>query len=128
MFMFVPSIASIGCKSQPEIVQSEAEWGKLVGEVLIAPTCPVEQSSLKCPPQPYQAEILVLTEAEGKVVATLKSDPAGRFEILLAPGFYRLRPLPPSQGESPLAPPEITIEVLKGRETLVRIVYDSGLR
>jgi hypothetical protein len=93
------------------------------GEVVIWPVSPVERAGTSNH-RPYQAGIRVL-DAEGRVVAELRSAPDGRFEVRLAPGRYLLRP--ESEGMYPQAPAQAVI-VEKDRVTAVRITYDSGIR
>jgi hypothetical protein len=58
-------------------------------------------------------------------VAEVRSDPDGRFRIILEPGTYMLRPA--SAAIYPQAPAQ-AVTVARDKFTPVRIVYDSGIR
>jgi hypothetical protein len=87
--------------------------------------CPVVQEGVPCPDAPYEASIL-LRDATGKVVATVRSGEDGRFRVNLAPGEYVLEPVQ-GEGGLPYAGP-VTVEVREHEFTSVTISYDSGIR
>jgi hypothetical protein len=93
------------------------------GEVILRPVSPVERPG--APDfRPYEATIAIV-DATGRTVAKAHSGPDGRFEIVLEPGTYVLRP--ESADMYPQAPAQ-TVSVAGNRFTPVRIVYDSGIR
>ncbi|MGJ7918494.1 hypothetical protein ACI48D_23870 [Massilia sp. LXY-6] len=93
------------------------------GKVILRPVTPVEQPGT-INQRPYEAIITVET-ATGRVVASVRSDSAGRFRIILEPGTYVLHPA--SEAIYPHAPAQ-TVTVTQDQFTPVRIVYDSGIR
>lgn len=95
----------------------------IAGEVILRPIMPFERPGA-VNQRPYQAIVTIL-DVSGRTVAAVPSDAQGRFEAVLAPGIYRLRP--ESDVAAPRAP-EQTVTVAPGRFTPVRIVYDSGIR
>ena len=93
------------------------------GEVILRPVSPVERPGM-VNQRPYQAFIGVENGA-GRAVAEVRSDPDGRFRIILEPGTYVLHP--ESDAIYPQAPAQ-TVTVIKDRFTPVRVTYDSGIR
>jgi len=100
----------------------ESESG-ISGEVIIRPVRPhatIGEQNL----EPYRATIDVL-DSNGRPVASVQSDPEGRFLIGLPPGTYTLRPQ--SSGPYPRASTQ-TVVVEPRNFTQVRIIYDTGIR
>lgn len=97
------------------------------GLVTIGPQCPVLEEGVPCPDRPYQAEIMVLDESSGRVVATFTSDTDGGFRVDLPPGRYVLDPGEPLLVDEPRAE-KMTISVEAGRYTQVTMRFDSGVR
>jgi hypothetical protein len=94
------------------------------GQVLIGPMCPVVQQGQECPDQPYQATLIV-NGLNGRKIAQVQTDAAGRFKIPLASGEYILHP------ESPNGIPsadEQNFVVEAGKFTQIIVNYDSGIR
>jgi len=97
------------------------------GLVTIGPQCPVLEEGVPCPDRPYQAELRVLEEASGRVVAAFHSGVDGRFRVDLPPGRYVLDPGEPLLVDEPRAD-KMTIGVETGRYTEVTVRFDSGIR
>jgi hypothetical protein len=93
------------------------------GEVILRPVSPVERPGM-VNQRPYEALIGVV-DRTGRVVAEVRSDPDGRFRIILEPGTYVLHP--ESDAIYPQAPAQ-TVTVIEDRFTPVRVIYDSGIR
>ena len=93
------------------------------GQVSIRPVRPIERKGV-ANQRPYEARITVLDTA-GHEIASVNSDPEGKFRIALPPGTYVLRPEQP--GLYPRASAQ-RVEVSRDRITRVGIVYDSGMR
>jgi hypothetical protein len=104
-------------------MQAHAIASGIAGEVTLRPVSPVERPG-SVDRRPYQAWIGVTNEA-GQTVAEVRSGPDGRFEIVLEPGTYALRP--ESDAIYPHAAPQ-TVTVARDHVTPVHIVYDSGIR
>lgn len=96
------------------------------GRVLIGPICPVMRADEPCPDRPFAATIVV-RDAGGRDVATVRSGADGRFRVALPPGGYTLVPLSPNPGTPPYASPQLAA-VEPGRYTFVTVRYDSGIR
>ena len=92
---------------------------------MAGPTCPVERLDSPCPDRPVAATIVV-RDASGKEVASVRSGSNGTFEIRLAPGTYVLNGIR-SVGLHRVAKPT-TVTVLQGRFTAVTITFDTGIR
>jgi hypothetical protein len=100
----------------------ESESG-IDGEVIIRPVRPhatIGQENF----EPYRATIEVI-DSNGHPVASIQSDPAGKFQIGLPPGTYTLRPQ--SNGPYPRASAQ-TVVVEPKTFSQVRITYDTGIR
>jgi hypothetical protein len=105
-----------------------AETG-VSGVVVAGPTCPVEtippQSG--CEPQLVHGAVLVVQDADGREVARATSAVDGTFQVVLAPGAYRLVPQPVeglmgTAGES-------TFSLELGEPWIdLTIDYDTGIR
>jgi len=96
------------------------------GYLWIGPACPVVKLGTECPDLPYEADFAV-TDVEGEVVKSGKSDESGFFRILLAPGSYVFVPDPSKPAVSPRANP-VPFDVDVGAFTHLEVSYDSGLR
>lgn len=97
------------------------------GQTWLGPQCPVVQVDTPCPDLPYADATLAVLDASGKEIARLHTDAQGQFQLLLAPGTYTLRPMPPENMPLPFAP-EQTFTVVAGQFTALTILYDSGIR
>jgi hypothetical protein len=93
------------------------------GTVILRPVSPVEWPGM-VNQRPYEA-LIDVADGAGRHVAEVRSDPDGRFRIILEPGTYVLHP--ESCAIYPQAPAQ-TVSVLKDQFTPVRIIYDSGIR
>jgi hypothetical protein len=74
------------------------------------------------------ADALIVVEGEtGKEVARQRTDANGRFQIPLAPGTYRVVPLPPGRPVFPRAEP-FQVVVRPGEFKELIIDYNTGIR
>jgi hypothetical protein len=90
------------------------------GLAVISPACPVEPCSVAEPP--YEGSFVV--RKGDNVVATVKTDSKGRFEVRLEPGAYVLQ----SEAEAlPLLKP-VEVTVREHELTNVNLAFDSGIR
>jgi hypothetical protein len=101
-----------------------AASGRLVGVVLAGPTCPVERADKPCPPRPVDAAIEV-TNPAGGVVASTRTNAAGRYHITLPAGPYRV--VASTGAGLPMCQP-VTATVAPGRRTRADITCDTGIR
>ena len=105
---------------------SRAESG-IEGQAVITPTSPVLRANAPRPdPAPFETGLVVLTAAEGREVARLKTGPDGRFRVALPPGNYIVKPLLenrrwPRGVEQP-------VTVMAGKFAQIIMTFDSGMR
>jgi hypothetical protein len=104
-------------------MQAHATASGIAGDVILQPVSPVERPG-STNSRPYEALIGIVDKA-GRTIAEVRSDANGRFDIVLEPGTYVVRPESPAI--YPHAPAQ-TVTVAAGRFTPVHIVYDSGIR
>jgi len=63
----------------------------------------------------------------GRKVTQFTTDTEGRFRVPLAPGTYILHPKTPGNQPMPTAA-EQPFSVVKGQFTLLKVIFDSGIR
>jgi hypothetical protein len=96
------------------------------GIVTLGPTCPVQREDSPCPDKAYQATLRVV-DANGDVVATVKTAEDGTFRVAVPPGTYTVDAGPPHSGGFPVAHPvEVTVEAHGFTEVTVQ--FDTGIR
>jgi hypothetical protein len=123
-------LAGLGCNGST--LETEGPAGTLVGEISVGPFCPVEVEGQPCPPPPgtYQS-ILVLVYARlpggERLVAEVRPDDGGRFELPLQSGSYRVT-LDHSLGIPGTPRPVEEIRVQAGRTTALAFDIDTGIR
>lgn len=122
----VPTVTPVSTpeKSDMDIIPT-LESG-VEGIVWIGPTCPVVHVGTECPDEPYETALAV-TDIDGEIVATGKSDADGFFRILLPPGSYILVPETPNRNAPPYVDP-LLFNVEPGLFTQLEVLYDSGMR
>ena len=96
----------------------------LQGIVLRGPVTPVCRIDVPCD-APFSADFAV--ERNGRVVSQFRSDQDGRFEVVLAPGTYRIVPAANAPIMFP-ASQTTTVDVLASGLTEVRLTFDTGIR
>jgi type 1 fimbria pilin len=109
-----------GCASSAATT-SEASIG---GRVLSAPSCPVEQAGVPCPPRPV-ADAAVVAMRDGHVVASTHTGTRGYFHLSVAPGTYRVRATNAGGYQSTVSK---VVTVQADKAVYVRLVVDSGIR
>ena len=97
----------------------------LTGVVLRGPVTPVCRVDVPCE-APFSARFTV--RRSGREVAEFQSDSAGQFTVLLEPGRYDVVPAV----DAPLISPTVQVKSVTvedtGRPTVVRLVFDTGIR
>jgi hypothetical protein len=98
------------------------------GVAMAGPIFPVERPGVPNTRPLANAIITVQPDGGGPEIARQLTDANGRFEIPLAPGVYRLVPLPPDPTAAlPRGEPQ-TVTVRAGAFTEVTVNYDTGIR
>lgn len=92
------------------------------GRAVISPACPVEPCTVAEPP--YEGSFVVRKGDD--VVATVKTDAKGRFEVRLVPGAYVLQSGAEAEALPLLKPVEVTVR--EHEFTNVTLAFDSGIR
>jgi hypothetical protein len=75
------------------------------GRAVISPACPVEPCTVA--EQPYEGSFVV--RKGDNVVATVKTDAEGRFEVRLAPGAYLLQSEEEAEARQLLKPVDVSV-------------------
>jgi hypothetical protein len=95
----------------------------VTGQVLSAPSCPVERVGQPCPPRPVpDAVVTALVGDEQRGETT--SDERGQFRLTLPAGRYIIRATNPG-GYASTASEEVTVSTVPVQITLT---VDSGIR
>jgi hypothetical protein len=98
------------------------------GVAMAGPIFPVERPGIPNTRPLANAIITVQPDGGGAEIARQRTDANGRFEIPLAPGVYRIVPLPPDPTAIlPRGEPQ-TVTVRDGSFTDVVVNYDTGIR
>lgn len=100
--------------------------GTIRGEVLLAPTCPVESAGSPCPGRPLAGVPVRVVDANGNVRASAVSDDRGAFTIDVTPGSYLLTASieeDPARSAKP-----VRVEVRAGEVVRSEVLVDSGIR
>jgi hypothetical protein len=113
-------------------LEADGPTGMLAGQISVGPFCPVEIAGEECPPPPGTYEsilVLVHTRLAGgdRLVAQVRSDDAGRFEVQLPAGTYRVS-LVHSIGIPAGPRPVQEVRVEAGATTALAFDIDTGIR
>lgn len=119
------SVWLLGGLLVPAAHTAAAEASGIHGTVSLSPSCPGAQAEDADCRAPYGGAKLQLTALDGRLVATGRSSAAGRFQLQVPAGQYRLRVSGPAK---PVRCPVTDLVVTELRSTLVDIDCDSGMR
>jgi hypothetical protein len=98
------------------------------GVAMAGPIFPVERPGVPNTRPLANAIITIQPDGGGAEIARQTTDANGRFEIPLAPGVYRIVPLPPDPTAAlPRGEPQ-SVTVRAGAFTEVTVNYDTGIR
>jgi hypothetical protein len=100
--------------------------GTIRGEVLLAPTCPVESLQSPCPGRPLAGVPVRVVDADGHVQAGAVSDDRGAFTIDVTPGSYLLTAVIEEDPARSVKP--VRVEVRAGEIVRSDVMVDSGIR
>jgi len=100
----------------------------ITGVMLAGPQCPVvgPDAGDECDDRPIAGTVVVEADDDGHEVTRFTSDDEGVFHVPLAPGAYRLVPLPGPNG-LPVAD-EQSVDVPAGEFVEIEIHFDTGIR
>jgi len=121
-FLLFLSLSACG-SSDPGSVSSPSG---VRGQVLLGPTCPVEQEGSPCPDRPL-SDVEVRVLSDGETIAETTSGEGGRFEVVLPPGVYTLEAVVGSDDPGMSAKP-VNVTVTSGAFVDVVVPIDSGIR
>jgi hypothetical protein len=101
-----------------------AHSGAVVGQVLSAPSCPVEREGVPCPPRPVSNAKVVALRG-GQVVAATSADARGRYRLTVSAGRCTVR----ATNTGGLATTAMKVVTVRADQVVyVRLVVDSGIR
>jgi hypothetical protein len=96
------------------------------GVVLLGPVCPVESVESPCPPRPLADTEVEVSNGNGDVVATTRTDREGRFEVHVGPGVFSVVAVLVSPGPPSSHPVRVTVRPHGFSQVTVPV--DSGIR
>ena len=101
----------------------------ITGVVTAGPVCPVvtEPPDPDCDDRPVDGAEIVVRDASGETVATVRSGEDGTFSVAVPAGRYELVPQPVEGLMGTAAPVEVAVEEGVPAEP-VEIIYDTGIR
>jgi Carboxypeptidase regulatory-like domain len=105
---------------------SDDRLGTIRGEVVLAPTCPVESIQSPCPGRALAGVPVQVVDADGQVQASGVSDEHGAFTIDVAPGAYLLTAVIEEDPARSVKP--VRVEVRAGEVVRSDVTVDSGIR
>ncbi len=127
-FLLLGVALLLACADGPKPGPAPTATGSgIAGEVVRGPLCPIAPHGQPCPDQPVAATIVLQDRDGQRELLTVRSGDDGRFRVDLAPGEYRLVPVPPQPGAPPYAEPQV-VTVHPAQYTPVTIKYDTGIR
>jgi hypothetical protein len=118
--ILVGALALLACGS-PSSSASPASGIK--GRAVLWPTCPVQRAGQSCE-RGYRTTLKVLTATRHRLVTKVRSGRDGHFQVRVAPGRYTLKST--SRGLPRSTP--MTVTVRRHRFTIVKFVFDTGIR
>jgi len=113
------AVALTGCGGGDDAGPSQV----VTGQVLSAPSCPVERVGQPCPPRPVAGAVVTAVVGDEQRAETT-SDQRGQFRLTLPAGHYLIRATNPG-GYSSTASEEVTVATVPVQITLT---VDSGIR
>jgi hypothetical protein len=124
-FLFLLLVLLTAC-ARGSSAGSDDRLGTIHGEVLLAPTCPVESIQSPCPGRPLAGVPVRVVDADGEVRASAVSDDRGAFTIEVTPGSYLLTASIEQDAARSVEP--VRVEVRAGEVVRSDVMVDSGIR
>jgi hypothetical protein len=119
--VYVLAVATAACSTST----SPSPTTGLTGVVMRGPVTPVCRIDVPCD-APFSAGFGV--QRGGRRVTTFRSDATGQFTVFLDPGMYVIVP----DGDAPIISPGSQVKSVtiadSGALTMVRLVFDTGIR
>jgi hypothetical protein len=115
-----PSMAS--STSPPASAESGVQ-----GRTMVDGGCPVPVENSPCPARPIRSRITIVRIGSEVTAAVVTSDAAGRFQVALPPGSYRLQPANLTGTPFPRGTP-VEVAVRSGHYTDLTVWFDSGIQ
>ncbi|HET9250256.1 MAG TPA: carboxypeptidase-like regulatory domain-containing protein [Actinomycetota bacterium] len=100
--------------------------GTIRGQVLLAPTCPVQSTESPCPGRRLAGVPVRVVDARGEVRASAVSDDHGAFTIQVGPGTYLLTASIEQDPARSVTP--VRVVVRAGVVVRSDVLVDSGIR
>jgi Carboxypeptidase regulatory-like domain len=124
-FLFLVLVLLTAC-ARGSSAGSDDRLGTIHGEVLLAPTCPVESIQSPCPGRPLAGVPVRVVDEDGEVRASAVSDDRGAFTIDVTPGSYLLTASIEQDPARSVKP--VRVEVRAGEVVRSDVMVDSGIR
>jgi len=124
-FLFLLLVLPAACAGGSS-AGSDDQLGTIRGEVLLAPTCPVESIQSPCPGRPLAGVQVRVVDADGNVRAGAVSDDRGAFTIDVTAGSYLLTAVIEEDPARSVKP--VRVEVRAGEIVRSDVLVDSGIR
>jgi hypothetical protein len=118
-------VLTVGCGGAGNPSGAPSDTG-IRGQVIAAPTCPVETGDPECEPRPVEAHVYFESQ-DGPTRDSVRSGSDGTFAIDLPPGEYEVYAEAIEPGER-LTPKPMRVRVTEGTTTQVQVVLDTGIR
>jgi hypothetical protein len=98
--------------------------GRVTGQVVAGPTCPVETLQSPCPPRAVPDALVELLRG-GRTVASVRTDGRGQFSIAAPAGAAVVRASTVTGYRSQASQP---VQLTAGTTVTIRLVLDTGIR
>jgi hypothetical protein len=127
---------AVTCMVTPSASAGVTASSGIEGQALIGPTCPaVRAGDQKCADRPYHTTVIIKT-LDGREVKRVTTDAQGKFRVELEPEFYvisarsakRMQVVPVKDAPVTLRLPDNQVQVVVGRFTSLKLIFDSGIR
>jgi len=120
------SLVLLAACSRGSSAGSGGRLGTIRGEVLLAPTCPVESIQSPCPGRPLAGVAVRVVDDDGNVRASGVSDDHGAFAIDVTAGSYLL--IASIEEDPARSVKPVRVEVAAGEVARSDVLVDSGIR
>jgi len=100
----------------------------VTGYVHAGPVCPVERNppDPACADRPVGGAVLLVVDKQGKDISEIRTDPEGKFDVLLPSGTYTLVPQPVEGLLGTASAIDFAVDPSGSPE--LDVAYDTGIR